>query len=414
MRSVIRTRECRRLWTALIAAASLAGLLWPDKAPAAAAPASHKYAADMAAFVAEADKTYPFFDLKGIRADWSAAKMRLTAAAGTCRSDTDFLGLVLDAIRCLRDAHMSLGDLKASAPEPPPLYYPGVSLLPAADNAVVVMTAPQGNEKTLPTGTVITEIDGKNARQFLEDRTKKAWAQGGPFSSPQRARLFEYRLPLAGPTRGEQHRFTYLAGRTKQTVVLAAASEARGWPHAYNMPANLAAVGRSFQYARLPSGVGYMYIRRVDESTGPGLAEALAKVSGAKGWIVDLRGNGGGGYDDALIKAIQAFPQSVAVLIDAGCISAGETLARDFARYAKARLFGSTTAGSSSSKKQWAFPSGIASTTFSVRSRWRADSKPIEFNGIEPDVAVEEVPAEMMRGQNSCILRAQEHLLKKP
>jgi len=414
MRSAIRIRGSRRLRAVVIGVAVACGMLWPGEAPAAAAPAAPKYVADMAAFVAEVDKTYPFLDLKGIRADWSTAKEHLAAAAKTCRSDTELLGLVIDAIRCLRDAHMDLGDLKAKAPERPPLYYPGISFLPAVGNAVVVMVPPPGNETALPVGTVVTEIDGKNARQVLDDRAKAAWAKGGSFSSPQRARLLEYRVPLTTPAKGEQHRITYLAGKMKKMVVLAAAVEARGWPHTYNLPANLVGVGRSFSYAKLPSGVGYMYIRRVDESTGPGMAEALAKVAGAKGWIVDLRGNGGGGYDDALIKAIQAFPQPVAVLIDAGCISAGETLARDFARYAKARLFGSTTAGSSSSKQQWTFPSGIASVTFSVRSRWRADGKPIEFNGIEPDVPVEEVPAEMARGQNSGILRAEEYLLKKP
>jgi hypothetical protein len=402
-----------RLTTLVLIAAIVAGLLWPGEAKAGQAAAPSKYEADMAAFIAEVDKTCPFFDLKGIRADWSAAKPRLAAAARACRSDTEFLGLVIDAIRCLRDAHMDLGGLKAKAPDPPPRYYPGVSFLPAVGNAVVVMAAPPAQEKTLPVGTVVAEIDGKDARQVLEARAKEAWARGGSFSSPQRARLFEYRLALAGPTKGEPHRVTYLAGKTKRTVILPAAVEARGWPHAYNLPANLARVGRSFFYAKLPSGVGYMYIRRADESTGPGLAEALAKVPDAKGWIVDLRGNGGGGYDEALVKAIQALPRPSAVLIDAGCISAGETLARDFARYAGARLFGSTTAGSSSSKQQWAFPSGIATVTFSVRSRWRADSKPIEFNGIDPDEVVEEVPAEMARGQNSAILRAEEYL-KKP
>jgi len=394
--------------------AAVAWFLCSGAALAAAGPDASKYETDISAFVAEVDKTYSFLDLKGIRADWSAAKVRLVASAKTCRSDADFLGLVLDAIRCLRDAHMDLVGAEVKPTERPPLYYPGLSFLPAVDNAVVVMVPPQGNEKTLPVGTVVTEIDGKNARQVLEERTKKAWAQGGPFSSPQRARLFEYRVPLTGPVKGEQHRITYMAGRTKQTVVLASEVEARGWPHTFNLPAGLTAVGRSLCYAKLPSGVGYMHIIRADESTGPGMAEALAKITGAKGWIVDLRGNGGGGYDDVVIKAIQAFPQPVAVLIDAGCISAGETLARDFARYAKACLFGAATAGSSSSKQQWTFPSGIASVTFSVRSRWRADGKPIEFNGIEPDVAVEEVPAEMARGQNSCILRAEEHLLKKP
>ncbi|HWQ92894.1 MAG TPA: hypothetical protein VN673_14555, partial [Clostridia bacterium] len=77
-----------------------------------------------------------------------------------------------------------------------------------------------------------------------------------------------------------------------------------------------------------------------------------------------------------------------------------------------AKLLGARTAGSSSSKRQWTFPSGLASVTFSVRSRWRADGKPIEFNGIEPHVELEAVPEEVAKGLNSEIERAQEYLAK--
>ena len=62
--------------------------------------------------------------------------------------------------------------------------------------------------------------------------------------------------------------------------------------------------------------------------------------------IIDLRGNGGGGYNRELLEQIAMIPGPVALVIDAGCISAGETLARDFRRYGAARLFGSPTAGS--------------------------------------------------------------------
>ena len=37
------------------------------------------YAGDMQAFVQELDKTYPFFDLKGIRRDWKNTKKTLSA-----------------------------------------------------------------------------------------------------------------------------------------------------------------------------------------------------------------------------------------------------------------------------------------------------------------------------------------------
>jgi hypothetical protein len=155
-----------------------------------------------------------------------------------------------------------------------------------------------------------------------------------------------------------------------------------------------------------------MYLRRVDASVPGGVDEALRTYPSLRGWVVDLRGNSGGGYDRQLIERIRRFPKPVAVLIDAGCISAGETLARDFRALAEARLFGSKSAGSSSSKRTWSFPSGIASIRFPVRSRWRNDRRPVEFNGIDPDVQVEAVPEELRAGKNSAILRAHEYILQ--
>jgi len=63
-------------------------------------------------------------------------------------------------------------------------------------------------------------------------------------------------------------------------------------------------------------------------------------------------------------------------------------------------------------KRTWAFPSGIVTVTFSTRSRWRSNGKPIEFNGIQRDVEVEPDPAEVAKGLNSEILRAEEFLRK--
>jgi C-terminal processing protease CtpA/Prc len=204
-----------------------------------------------------------------------------------------------------------------------------------------------------------------------------------------------------------------LDGKKKKTYKLSCRTEISGWPHTYNLPADLEQVGKSFYYSKLESGLGYMYLRRVDSSIPEGMAKALAELTDVTGWVVDLRGNTGGGYGSDLTDQIKGLAVPVAVIIDAGCISAGETLARDFVNYAEARIFGTVSAGSSSSKKDWTFPSGIATVKFSTRSRSGINRNVIEFHGITPHEITEVVPEEALAGENSSIKRAEEYLLQR-
>jgi peptidase S41-like protein len=378
-------------------------------AMAAVAQEPSVYVSDLESFVVEMDEHYPFFELKGIRPEWEATKARLLESAGACANDTAFLGLVGEAILCLRDAHMGIVEADAPMPPRPARYYPGIGFMPASGERVVVMWRASKYGDALRPGTVVTEIDGESARAYLEARAKDAWAAGG-YPSPQRARLFAYRLPLVGEE-GAKHRLTYLQDGEEYGVLLVADQEARGWPHTYNLQSGLRRVGRSAFFGQLDSGVLYVYLRRVDQSVAPGFAQAMVRHPDARGCIVDLRGNGGGGYDQALVSKLSELPRPVAVIIDAGCVSAGETLARDLAREANARLFGSRTAGSSSSKRTWTFPSGIASVRMSTKSRWRNDGEPIEYNGIEPDVPGEALPEDVVAGMNTGILRAEAYIL---
>jgi C-terminal processing protease CtpA/Prc len=103
----------------------------------------------------------------------------------------------------------------------------------------------------------------------------------------------------------------------------------------------------------------------------------------------------------------------VAAIIDAGCISAGETLARDLVNYAEAHLFGATTAGASSSKMTWSFPSGIASIRIPTRSRMGIDGTLIEFNGIAPQEEIEAKPEDVRQGKNTEILAAEAWILTR-
>ncbi len=81
------------------------------------------------------------------------------------------------------------------------------------------------------------------------------------------------------------------------------------------------------------------------------------EAEGIDGLIVDLRGNSGGGYDRSFVSKLPALAtgrRKVAVLLDAGAISAAETFARDLVEHAKAKIYGQTSAGSSS----WAATAG--------------------------------------------------------
>jgi len=394
--------------TTLLVAFALALLGEPHRA---AAEDERRYVKDLAAFFEEMDETYPFFDLKGIRKGWPAVKKRLGKKLRRCSSDEEFLDIVLEAISYLRDGHIGFVEMRGKYPETEPQYYPGIGFMPAAKNRVVVMSAAEKWAKVLKVGTVVTHIDGRQARAVLEKNSRRAWAEGGFFSSPQRARLFEYRIALRGK-KGDKHKITYLDGKRKRTVVAISEIQAKGWPHTYNMPKDLVRHGRSCRYGKLPSGVGYIYLRRIDRNTEEGIAAAFSSDADTKAWILDLRGNGGGGYNRGLVEKIAAVGRPLAVLIDAGCISAGETLARDCVRNANARLFGSTTAGSSSAKRRWAFPSRIATLSVPTRSR-SGLGRGIEYFGIQPHEKVEADPKEVERELNSCVLRAEEFLLEK-
>lgn len=380
---------------------------------AAPAPAQSKYKktykSDMQAFVDEIDASYPFLKLKGIENEWKQTKAALLKAAKKCKKDAAFVQLAFDGVACLRDAHMYVTEIKVDLDKPDPTYYSGISLMRGTDERVVVMTVPREMGASMKVGQIVLTIDGKDAREVLERRAQDTWAKGGNFSSLQRARFFEYRFALQGE-RNEKHVLVCLNGKKKKKVKVSLRAEFDGWPHNYNYPEGLIQDGKSFYACMLPSGFGYMYLRRVDSSIPAGMRNALAQHSDAAGWIVDLRGNTGGGYNSELLDQVKAMQGKVAVIIDAGCISAGETLARDFVNLKQARLFGTTSAGSSSSKKMWAFPSGIAQVRITTRGRKGMDGQLIEFNGITPHEITEAVPEEVAAGSNSSILRAEEYL----
>jgi hypothetical protein len=363
------------------------------------------YVKDLEALFKEVQANYPFFDVKGISKDWRARKKALGKRARSCKSDADFIAIATDALKGLRDGHCRFTEVRPKLKKPEPAYWPGLVFLPASKDRVVIAATVTELENRLPRGTVIEKIDGKKARAFLDARGQQAWQYGGFFSRPQRARFFEYRLPLAGD-RGAKHVLDVRTGRKKRKVTVRSQHAVKGWLHLYNPPAGLQQSAKSVWHVELEGPTGYVWLRRMDSTAEDGVRKAIEAHQGVRGWIVDLRGNSGGGYDRSFKTLIANLGRRVAVIIDAGAVSAAETFSRDLVNVCKARVFGARTAGSSSSKKVWRFPSGIAAIRYSVRSRSGVGGKPIEFHGIQPDVEIEADPEDVAAGRNTEIVTA--------
>lgn len=370
-------------------------------------------------FLDEMDRTYPFFDLKGIRPDWETLKPELRERAKSCTTATGFYGILIDALACLRDAHMSLYNTTAPLPEVEREYGPNLSLAPGEDEKVVVLQGPPEHPILRP-GTVVLTIEGERAWDWMERRSQERWERGGGgLSSPQRARLYEWRTALCGPE-GATTTITIRDFGQEVPVVLRNLYPNTGWLHTYAMPEGLARYGNC-SWKKLPSDIGYIHLRRIREDLVPGIDQALRSMGRMKGLIIDLRGNGGGGYGPEVFKrfspeaeAPREVPRywgNMAVLIDAGTMSAGETFARDLVYVAGARILGETSAGSSTAKREWNLPHGLGTLRVSTRSRWGFEGRPIEYNGIAPHEVVLVDPADLRRGINTGIRRAEEYLL---
>ena len=356
------------------------------------------------AFIKEVDNTYPFFELKGIRRDWNIYKKQAFEIIERCNSFDEFYRLLDEARHCLRDAHIGFRELKGTEPQTKPRFYPGLSFLPARNKQVVIMYCAKEYVAEIPMGSIVSEIDGSDARQFLEQAARESWSKGGYFSSPQRARLYAYRIPLQGQE-NDTNQITIMNEEKPQIVALVNKWKVGGWPHTYAMPQNRKRYG-SCLYGKSESGYGYICLRRIDSNLVKSIDAALHDFQGIQGLTVDLRGNGGGGYHREVFKrfnkkngplgGIAFYGGNMVVLIDAGTISAGEIFARELARSAAIILWVPPLPGHQVRNVVGSFlPHGRGIVVLPTRSRWGFDGQPIEYKGITPHRTVEVVLEEL-------------------
>ncbi|MBC7188233.1 MAG: hypothetical protein H5U38_14510 [Calditrichaeota bacterium] len=185
--------------------------------------------------------------------------------------------------------------------------------------------------------------------------------------------------------------------------------------------------GKRLEFGLLAPDIGYLrfttfapgdWVREVDW--------ALSYLSGTSGLIVDVRNNSGGSstsYDYVLARLIDRpivetsyywdgrvvsgmvqpattpYRGNVVVLINGASLSAAETFAELLRQMPYVTVVGDTSGGSGGDARLFVLPSGKR-LKLPVKYMRRLDGEMIEWNGVIPDVVVEQTADDVTRGRD--------------
>lgn len=362
---------------------------------------------------------YGAFALKNM--DWAAETADLLPRAAGVATDEEFGLLCLELVARLQDGHAALLPADRKVPDVPdqPRWDAGFVCLEDDRGLPVVYHVDAGSSAALAgmaPGLTVESINDEPAADLIArtDAWLKRWVG---YSSPRARRYHAFRWFPRRVQKGEP--LVVVARGTDGFEVgfqVAAEMDFRYQPR---LPVPVAGVSDSADVsaARLPGGIGYLYVRRIENGLEADLDRAMRRLSGVRGLVIDVRGNSGGGFDGSTayanfdcsgsgVPGRPRFCGPIAVLVDARCISAGEGWASWFRAKDRGRLFGETTAGSSSAKENYRLLNGHFEVRIPVRPRRGFLDRPIEWQGIEPDEVVKPTAADLAAGRDTVLLRA--------
>lgn len=376
--------------------------------------------------------------------DWKTVKKEFSALAGKVKTDQDHLVLLTRLLARLQDGHAAL----QPGPKARDLKWPedgpyGVKGEPVGcgmfwcrvGKKIFVKNVWNAAEQVgLEVGSEVLSVDGQPAAKWLDARIAKL-RDTISFSTDQQASFFACHWGLAQPAGSRiELEVKQPDGKTKKRTITYSKGNPVPWGPAV-FPKDLAEAG-DLKFGRLPSGMGYVHIRRCKEDLPELMDEVLAKVGDAPGLVLDFRANGGGGFDhDAFLGRFvpkgetlsfgktyasagpHPYAGRIVVIVDAGVRSAGETGAGIFKEDGRAYMIGeSRTAGMSSDKATIELPSGLFALHVSVSSNKQRfnGGKGIEGIGVIPHEIVEYDPKDLAAGADTLIRRADELLAGFP
>jgi carboxyl-terminal processing protease len=404
-----------------------APLLLPHLSRAQAKPAV--YEKDVDFLLRELPKKAgQFFTLKKI--DWKKVTDQFAKEAKTVKDDAAHVKLCSRLVARLRDGHAGLRDLKVTLPDESKgrrFTGPRVHLVVIGEKVFVRQSFKDAVAKGIEVGMEVERIDNKSARKWLDETVQRLSDERG--YGTDAAAL--YAACHAGLADWEGTTITFEVSkkgrRTKVPITR------NGGPNyapegPVFLPKGVTALDRH-SYGKTPEGYGYIHLRKVPGELPQQLDTMLAALGEVPGLILDCRANSGGGCDHEAVFArflpagkkwrqytgagLNPCTAPMVVIVDAGVISAGETIAGQFKEDGRAYMIGdSATAGSSSSKETLTVPSGLFSVFYSVHSnkaRFNA-GKGIEGLGVPPHELTPYLPADLEKAVDTQIRLAAEKL----
>ena len=367
---------------------------------------------------------YPCFELKGI--NWKAVGAEFIPRSKVVRSREQFGLLCMELVARLEDSHAHLLPGSAQVPEPPlPRLDCGFfCLADAQGRPAVYHVDPDGpaDKAGIEVGMVVRTINDDKAINAI-DRMMNLAARYIGYSSRRQLRYDAYRAFNRQMEAGEIVRLeTEAPDGHRHRFAVRATLNGRYIPR-LPVPKEGIPDSASVSWKMLEGGTGYLYVRRIGRNLTDKLDRAIADLQEARGLILDVRGNSGGGFDgrkafvnfytddDTTEPNRPRYKGPIAVLIDSKCVSAGEGWTSWFVATDRARLFGQTTAGASARKIEYPLTNGLYKVRLPVKPYRGFLRRVIERRGLEPDVPVRQTAADLAIGRDTVLETAREYLL---
>jgi C-terminal processing protease CtpA/Prc len=410
---------------------------WGPRADAqsrrASGGAGDVYVKDVEFLLAELEKQAGhFFEVKGIQ--WPAVEKEFRAEVKKVKTDADHVKLCARLLGRLEDGHAGIVESKVKPPDESKgrrWSGPRVHLALIRDKVHVFAAFKNAADAGIQPGMEVLRIDGVPSRQWLEKKVIEMRDKGSGYSTDHQALHAACHWGLAD-WEGTRIAFELrdAKGKTKKVAI-----QRSGGPNFAPIgpafqPEGLQSIGRQ-SYGKTAGGFGYIHLRDVPGELPAQLDAMLESLGDVPGIILDIRANGGGGCDHEAVfgrfladgekwrqyrgQGKRPFSGPMVVIIDAGVRSAGETIAGIFKEDGRAYAIGDgPTAGTSSQKATLQAPSGLFTVRFSVHSnKGRFNGgKGIEGIGVPPHEVVPYDPADLAKGVDTLIRRAEELLEK--
>lgn len=377
-----------------------------------------------------------FFPTKDI--DWKEVSKDFLKEAKSVKSHEAHLELLIRLMARLEDGHAQVRQLEKGKqvawPERAETTGPGMFWCRSGKKVLIKNAWNAAKEVGLGPGMEILKVDGLKPDKWLEQRVEEL-CDTYSFSTDQQAFFYATHWGLKDEI-GTRMKIEFKDGdgkKKKRTLTYSKANPTAWGPAVF--PENLEST-KDLNFAITPEGWGYVHVRRCKGDLPQQMDQALAKVGGAPGLILDFRGNSGGGFDHddffgrfipkgQRISFAKGYASSgdapyggpIVVIVDATVRSAGETGGGIFKEDGRAYMIGeSPTAGMSSSKTTIELPSGLFALYVSVasnKSRFNG-GRGIEGIGVVPHELVQFERKDLLTGVDTLIARAEELLADFP